>query len=323
MIDEYRISIIIPVYHVEEYILQCLQSVAAQTMTEGVECILVDDCGGDKSIDIAKRFIEEYHGAIDFKIVYRENNGGLSAARNSGIDVASGEYIYFLDSDDEIMLNTLEGMWQLIEKYGKVDSVHGCAAEKIDDLGKHKKYNILEYNENQKNIKTFLLSYDGDIIGAQGRLIRRSFLLEHNLFFKSGIIHEDNYWSFFVAKYIKTLAFDSRMTYYHRYNPASITNKVNVVKESTSYKQIIEAFSLNIDDFVPGRQKEFLLCNLLTVLSNKYYDNEATKNGLINDVKKTNSYIEAFVLNIIARIQDSWFRSKLIHFLIRLYKLHD
>ena len=113
------------------------------------------------------------------------------------------------------------------------------------------------------------------------------------------------------------------MTYYHRYNPASITNRVNVVKESTSFKQIIEAFSLNIDDFIPGRQKEFLLCNLLTVLSNKFYDNEATKNGLINNVKKTNNCLEAFVLNIIVSIQDSWFRSKLIHFLIRLYKLQE
>lgn len=90
-----KISIIVPMYQVEQYLAICLKSITDQTMTDGVECILVDDCGSDRSLFIAKDFIEHYQGNVLFRIVEREKNGGLSAARNSGIDVASGEYVYF------------------------------------------------------------------------------------------------------------------------------------------------------------------------------------------------------------------------------------
>ena len=64
------VSIIIPVYNVEPYIEECLQSVAAQTMTDGIECILVDDCGTDRSMDIASTFIERYSGPISFLLLH-------------------------------------------------------------------------------------------------------------------------------------------------------------------------------------------------------------------------------------------------------------
>ena len=98
-----RISIIIPVYNVELYVEECLQSVANQTMTEGIECIIVDDRGQDNSAAIAKQYIDSYKGDIRFTFIQREKNGGLSAARNTGIEAATGEYVYFLDSDDYLV----------------------------------------------------------------------------------------------------------------------------------------------------------------------------------------------------------------------------
>ena len=71
-----RISIIIPVYNVELYVEECLQSVANQTMTEGIECIIVDDCGQDNSATIAKHFVDSYQGDIRFTFIQREKNGG-------------------------------------------------------------------------------------------------------------------------------------------------------------------------------------------------------------------------------------------------------
>ena len=96
------ISIIIPVYGVEDYIEACLASVAAQTCAGPVECILVDDCSPDRSMERAARFVEAYSGPIEFRTVRHERNGGLSVARNTGTEAARGEWLWFVDSDDTL-----------------------------------------------------------------------------------------------------------------------------------------------------------------------------------------------------------------------------
>lgn len=95
-----EISIIIPVYNVEKYIIRCLNSIAEQTYTESVECIIVDDCGSDGSMTLAKKFISDYQGNIQFKIVEHTKNRGIAAARNTGISNAIGNYVLHIDSDD-------------------------------------------------------------------------------------------------------------------------------------------------------------------------------------------------------------------------------
>ena len=102
------ISIVIPVFNVEIFISECLQSVIRQTYTGPLECIVVDDCGTDKSIEIAEQLIAEYDGPIDFKVLHHDHNRGLSAARNTGMDAAKGDYVYFLDSDDWISDDCIE-----------------------------------------------------------------------------------------------------------------------------------------------------------------------------------------------------------------------
>lgn len=89
------ISVIVPIYNVESYILECLQSVAAQTKTKNVECILVDDCGTDNSVKVAEQFISAYEGDISFALLHHPENEGLSAARNTGIKNARGKYLFF------------------------------------------------------------------------------------------------------------------------------------------------------------------------------------------------------------------------------------
>lgn len=323
MTDKNKVSIIIPVYHVEKYILQCLQSVSDQIMTEGVECIIVDDCGGDKSIDIAKRFIEEYHGEIDFRIVYREKNGGLSAARNSGIEQAHGDYLYFLDSDDEITPDCMALMYSMVERYGEVDLVQGSFYETEHEKQTISAYELPEYNNDRRTIKTFLLRYEGDIVGAQSRLIRRDFLQHHNLFFKEGIIHEDNYWTFFLAKHVKVMAFCPQRTYYHRYNPNSITGNVNVAKESIAYKTIIEDASSHIDSFLAGHQKVLILNTLITAINRHYFNSESDKESLIQAFAKQNSLIERFFLYIYFTMKEGMIKTNILHLLIRLYRLTD
>ena len=116
-----KVSIIIPVYNVEPYIEECLNSIANQTVTEGLECIIVDDCGKDNSAALAKRFVEGYHGNVRFSFIQRAENGGLSATRNTGMKAARGEYLYFLDSDDYLIPSAIEKLVSIADRYGGVD----------------------------------------------------------------------------------------------------------------------------------------------------------------------------------------------------------
>lgn len=310
-------------YQVEQYLAICLKSITDQTMTDGVECILVDDCGSDRSLFIAKDFIEHYQGNVLFRIVEREKNGGLSAARNSGIDVASGEYVYFLDSDDEITPNCLEIMWSLVEKYGKVNLVQGAFFEDEKYANSISNIKFPEFCTCQAEIKTFLLQYLGDIVGAQSRLINLSFLKEHHLYFEEGIIHEDNLWTFFLSKYVRTMAYCDVCTYYHRYNPNSITGNVNVIKETIAYKHIIQTCSRSIDPFLIGIQKEWLLNNLITVINSKYYVKDADLKEMLSDFKSTCSFAEKLLLSLYLMLSNSALKNKMLHLLIRKLKYRD
>ena len=115
--SETVISIIIPVYNVQDYIIECLDSIAAQTYTTGVECILVDDCGNDNSMKMVNDYLDGYKGEIDFRILRHERNRGLSAARNTGIMNAKGKYVLFVDSDDSISAQCLMYFMQVVQKY--------------------------------------------------------------------------------------------------------------------------------------------------------------------------------------------------------------
>ena len=318
-----KISIIVPMYQVEQYLAICLKSITDQTMTDGVECILVDDCGSDRSLFIAKDFIEHYQGNVLFRIVEREKNGGLSAARNSGIDVASGEYVYFLDSDDEITPNCLEIMWSLVEKYGKVNLVQGAFFEDEKYANSISNIEFPEFCTCQAEIKTFLLQYLGDIVGAQSRLINLSFLKDHHLYFEEGIIHEDNLWTFFLSKYVRTMAYCDVCTYYHRYNPNSITGNVNVIKETIAYKHIIQTCSRSIDPFLIGIQKEWLLNNLITVINSKYYVKDADLKEMLSNFKSTCSFTEKQLLSLYLMLSSSALKNKILHLLIRKFKYRD
>ena len=143
-----KISIIVPVYNVEAYIEDCLKSITAQTYKGDIECIIVNDCTPDSSCAIIERFIEKYNGAIDFKFLHHTKNRGLSAARNTGIDAATGDYIYFIDSDDEITPECIGLLTEPIEN-NKYDFVIGDYAT----IGSNNEYPPILLNEGQITTK--------------------------------------------------------------------------------------------------------------------------------------------------------------------------
>ena len=120
-----NVSIIIPVFNVAPYIADCLRSVMRQTYTGNMECLIVDDCGTDNGIAIAERMIADYKGPIRFQILHHERNRGLSAARNTGTEAAIGEYLYYLDSDDEKTEDCIERLMGKVTDHPGVEMVQG------------------------------------------------------------------------------------------------------------------------------------------------------------------------------------------------------
>lgn len=132
VIMEYpKISIIIPVYGVEKCIERCARSLFEQTLKEGIEYIFIDDCTPDKSIEIVKRVLEEYPERKEqVKIVRHEHNRGVAAARNTALDAATGEFVFFVDADDWIENATIE---TLVSKQLEV----GCRRIQLCDTSTH------------------------------------------------------------------------------------------------------------------------------------------------------------------------------------------
>ena len=108
------ISVIIPVYKVEAYIAECLESVLSQSH-RNIEVLCVDDCGGDGSLAIAERYAEQDSRV---KVIRHECNRGVGPARNTGMDAASGEYIFFIDPDDIMVEDCLKNLLQEAQKSG-------------------------------------------------------------------------------------------------------------------------------------------------------------------------------------------------------------
>ena len=210
-----KISIIIPVYNVEAYIQTCLNSVAAQTCTSEIECIIVDDCTPDRSCEVIQKFMATCHGSIVFKLIHHEKNSGLSAARNTGIQNATGDYLYFLDSDDWLELNE-----------------QSC---------------LPDFSDDRKWIKKAML-YHKIPMTAWNKLIKKDFIICNNLFFKEGIIHEDDHWMFYAAKYVSKLAICKYNTYRYLIRSGSIMN-MHTGKSDSSWAIILNDFLDNIDDF--------------------------------------------------------------------------
>lgn len=234
-----KVSIIVPIYNVEQYIEDCLASIAAQTYSGNLECILVDDCGTDRSIDISKNFVNNYKGNIEFTILHHQRNRGLSAARNTGLEYSSGEYVYFLDSDDEITKDCIEKLAKPLESF-RYDIVvgdfivTGFNAEnfpvslKLDNISLYGK-DIME-------------SYCKDEIYmmAWNKLCNKNFLCKHNLYFKEGLIHEDELWSFEVNYEASSLAVVKSKSYVYKLRQNSITTNNTIKRKTIALLTIME-----------------------------------------------------------------------------------
>lgn len=237
-----KISIIIPVYNVEPYIERCFNSVVAQTYNnQQIECLFIDDCSPDNCHTILERKIEAYQGDIDFKTIRHPENKGLSGARNTGVDSASGEYLYFFDSDDEITPNCIEHLVSLAQKHSQCDYVQGSAvwisAENTNTFRNTITVNneIPELINASSELQKRMLLFGELPVIACNRLIKKDFILDNNLYFKQGIIHEDEEWNIRAFNKINSISFTQEITYKYYTNECSITLNADKTNSIQSY----------------------------------------------------------------------------------------
>lgn len=205
-------------YNVEKYIDKCLCSCFAQDISKDLyEIIVVNDGSPDNSRDIALKYSEQY---ANMKVIDRPN-GGLSAARNTGIDHAVGDYIMFLDSDDWIETNCLGKIFEQLEKE-QPDILSICAANVIE--GKPIRRFSHEGKSSLTGIEVMKMRMSPC---APFSITRRGLLNEKNLRFYEGIYHEDSEFTPRLYYYAKKVSFTNTIIYYVYQNPKSITRTPN------------------------------------------------------------------------------------------------
>ena len=190
------ISVIIPVYNTEKYLKQCVESVLGQSY-QSFEMILIDD----GSTDFSGKICDEYSNQDKRIQVIHKSNGGQSSARNKGLDLAKGKYIYFLDSDDYLFDTLLEKLVNTAEE-NNADVVFFEAQSFVDDeenkLYKNieKYYEYIRKNEYEKcgTQKQLLKLYSNQeyFVCTPLHFYKKDYLDKNNIRFKEGIIHEDN-----------------------------------------------------------------------------------------------------------------------------------
>lgn len=223
------LSIIIPIYGVEKYIEECLDSIISQEC-EGIdlECILIDDCTPDNSMTVVSKKLQEYHGGINFIIKHHDINRGHCAARNTGLKYASGDYVLFVDSDDILAPKALQSLYEELNKTNvcEVDVIMGNAYDRMD------KRCIMDFDDdtsflienNKEEALRKLLSREL-FHTSWNKLVKKAMLIRDKIYFEEGIINEDLLWSYLVFLHAKSVLIVPKVTYiYAKDNPTNITN---------------------------------------------------------------------------------------------------
>lgn len=223
-----KVSVIVPVYNVEEYLAECLESLESQSLKE-IEVIIVNDGSTDESGKIAQNYSDKNR---NFKLIEREN-GGLSAARNTGIENAKGKYVYFLDSDDYLVETALEELYQKAET-DNLDVLKFSAYV----FWNHSKELIWTESNNDgykyrgeyagvfkgtEMLEQLILNQETHFCSCCLIFTKRDIVDCNHLRFCEGIIHEDNLFHWQLLSLSKRVGVLNKPLYCRRYREGSIT----------------------------------------------------------------------------------------------------
>ncbi len=252
-----NVSYIIPIYNVEQYVHRCFMSLLTQgSAGANIECVFVDDCSPDKSMNIVNQIISDYKGNIQFKVLTHDKNRGLSAARNTGLKHATGDYIFFVDSDDYLMPDSLQYLLGYLKENPDVEMVIGNAKNSKDNslLIHHIQAPLLI---NDCNVSFQRMLRHQIYLYAWNKLIRRDFLVKHHILFEEGILYEDQCWSYELFSHVSSVLLLPKVTYVYENNPMSIVNTSFTPERSDL---VLKSYAIGISKMldmppVPGKYK--------------------------------------------------------------------
>ena len=250
-----KVSIIIPVFRVEEFINKCIQSLQSQTLKE-LEFIFVDDCGDDNSILIVESAAKN---DSRIKIIYNERNMGAGKSRNRGIDMARGEYIAFVDPDDWIDNNFYEVLYSRAIT-GKYDIVKANRIKVIQD-GK----GAIRYRKSQVNTKIIEGMSNGDPLYVhftsehQTAIYARSMIRNHNIYNGSTSHSENSVFLLKASHFSRRFCLESNIAYYYYQRD---TSSVHVFNESRFSDEIV-SFNEQLEFLESEVRHDEYYCNFI------------------------------------------------------------
>ena len=234
-----KVSVIVPIYNVEKYLTECVDSILKQSY-KNIEILLVDDCGTDNSGNIAKEYVN-----IDKRCRYikREENGGLSAARNTGIKNATGDYLSFIDSDDWIDENFIKNMLDMIIKDDAEIAI--CDYWMIND-GKKSKVNSLIQIDNNSS-KEEKIAYIRN--HACTKMFRKDFWDKCGLMFPENIKRgEDMGVTIPLLTFANKISIINEPLYYYRQRSNSLSNRKEKKIDLSFYDKTFKNMIKNAND---------------------------------------------------------------------------
>lgn len=292
-----KLSVIVPVYNVEKYIEECISSLLNQTIKE-IEIIVVDDGSCDNSIELVKRFKDKR-----IKIIYQENKG-LSAARNTGIREANGDYIVFIDSDDFIDgENSLKEMYNIAIKYDS-DIVIGNAVKYYSEnqIETIQRCEVEFYERTLKSKELLGKFYKNNLflVPVCFNMYRKRLIEENKLYFKEGILHEDELFTPQIFIKANNISIYPKNFYIYRQRQGSIIHTKNDNKGKDLeyiYKQLLDKY-IDIEDIEYRSFLEYRIAYLVRCILIDYDEIKVPMNMKINMIKKSQN-LKLFILNIL------------------------
>lgn len=274
-----QFSVILPVYNVEKYLEECVESILVQTFSD-YEIILVDDGSTDTSPAICDEYAQKY----DFIRVIHKKNGGPADTRNSGSEAARGEYIVYLDSDDFLLSNRF--LEELSERAKDTpDLIFYKYVKFFDDTKQYGKcgfsyQSAMEANTYSEKIKA-LVKADAFYGMAWVKAIRRTLLEKNNIQFEVGLSGEDMDWNYSVISCSESIMLLDEPMVAYRQRSGSITTTYKF-KNLDDYVSILEKWSKKIKEETKDETLKTALFGSLA----KYYSNLLVVYARLKDNKK-------------------------------------
>lgn len=288
------VSFIVPVYKVEAFLNTCVESIVHQFKDDNMEIILVDDGSPDSCPSICDEWVRKDNR---IKVIHKVN-GGLSDARNAGLEKARGEYVWFVDSDDWLKSDAIEILLASMNKYPNAD-VYSTALSYYLNGTFQKQDFVIPQDESLMSGEEYVNR--NLLTGASQRfVIRRSLLIENNLRYIKGIIHEDGPFGFVLMYYAQVVVVLPQSVYCYRQREGSIMHSLTV---RTSYDcmkihKYLMAFSEEIKDV--EKRKWFMILSSKALLSSYTFVPHLFGTSIFKEFEKNNRrYIQKELMKVI------------------------